>query len=146
MAVMQLGRNKSLGPDGIPSEFFQLYWSEIKPYILNMVQDFYRGTLDLKAVNHANIIMIAKKEAAERVGDYRPISVINIIPKLISKLLANRLKNKLPDLISVNQTAFIRGRQIAENFFATREILQHLEKNKKPAIFFKLILRKHLIQ
>lgn len=82
--------------------------------------------------------MIPKIQAPARVKDFRPISVINLIPKLISKILANRLRLKLPDLISPCQTAFIRGRQITDNFVATREVLQHIHKSKNPAVFLKI--------
>ena len=73
-----------------------------------------------------------------RVGDYRPISVMNAIPKLISKLLANRLRSLLPALISSNQTAFVQGRQITENFNSTRELLHHISCSKRPACFIKI--------
>lgn len=94
--------------------------------------------MDLSCINQANIIMIPKKEVSKRVGDYRPISVMNAIPKLISKILANRLRLVLPDLISSNQTAFIQGRQITENFNATREMLHHISKSGKSACFIKI--------
>ena len=68
------------------------------------------------------------------VNDFRPISILNLVPKLISKILANRLCHKLPDLISTQQTAFIKGRQIAENFIATRELLHHLDKDRKSVV------------
>lgn len=112
----------------------------MKQFIVSMVQKFYSNNLDLKGINRANLVMIPKKEVAEGVGDFRPISVINVIPKIISKLLAIRLAYKLPDLISPNQTAFIKGRQIAEKkkkFNTTREIIHHLTKSKRKTVFIK---------
>lgn len=103
-----------------------------------MVQQFYCNNLDLKEINRANMIMIHKKDVPEGAGDFRPISVINLIPKLISKLLANRLSYKLSQLISPNQTTFIKGRQIAENLNTTREILHHLSKTRKTSVFIKI--------
>ena len=82
--------------------------------------------------------MIPKKENAVQVGDFRPISVMNAIPKLISKLLANRLRGHLPNLISSNQTAFVQGRQITDNFNSTREMLNHISNSGRPACFIKI--------
>lgn len=88
--------------------------------------------------NRANVVMIQKNENAESMGDYRPISIKNIIPKLITKVLANRFRKSLPALISSQQTAFIQDRHISENFIATREILEHISSSAKRAIFAKI--------
>jgi Reverse transcriptase (RNA-dependent DNA polymerase) len=72
------------------------------------------------------------------VTDFHPISIINLFPKLVSKVLATRLSRFLPELISRNQTSFIKGRQIAENFIATRELLHHVHATNSRAIFMKI--------
>lgn len=100
--------------------------------------DFWICNLDLSETNKANIVMIPKKPNSATVGDFRPISIINLIPKLITKVLANRLRSVLPDLVSAQQTAFTRDRHITENFLPTREILQHVACSANPAIFAKI--------
>lgn len=100
VAVMSLANNKASEPDGIPNEFIKRFWEVIKGDIIQMFNSFYSGQLDLKEINCANVIMIPKKDMATTVGDYRPISVINLISKVISKLLANRLAKELPKMIS----------------------------------------------
>lgn len=142
VAVKQMAKNQASGPDGLPNEFLQIHWNSVKEEVIGMVQNFYDHTLDLEPINRANIILIAKKENPLTVADYRPISVMNVIPKLISKILANRLRGVLSELISPCQTAFVKGRQITENFNATHEILQHLQQNGKPAMFVKIDLAK----
>lgn len=82
--------------------------------------------------------MVPKSECPTSTVDFRPISVLNLIPKLIAKVLSNRLRLVLPKLISPNQTAFIQGRQIAENFVVTRELLQTVAGEGKPAVFAKI--------
>lgn len=82
--------------------------------------------------------MIPKKEVSVQVADFRPISVMNVVPKLISKILANRLRDFLPTLISPAQTVFIRGRQISENFNTTRALLHHISSSGRQACFIKL--------
>lgn len=137
-AVKQLANNKASGPNGLPHEFFKIYWQSLKHNMQGIFEEFWRGTLDLSEINKANIIMISKKVNAAKVGDYRPISIINMILKLITKVLSNRLRVVLLDLISTQQTAFTRDRHIAENFLATREILQHVSESGKKAVFAKI--------
>lgn len=113
MAVSQLENNKASGPDGLTNEFLKVYWDLLKTDVMSMFQCFYNHNLDLTEINLANIIMVPKKEIADQVGDFQLISIINLIPKLISKVLANRLKKWLPILISTNQSAFVHYRHIA---------------------------------
>lgn len=142
LAVKQLANNKASGPDGLPNEFLKIYWNEIKHEILQIMLKFYHNNLDLQGSNLANIILIPKIETPKTTSDFRPISVLNLIPKLISKILSNRLRLVLPDLISPFQTAFVHGRQIAENFVTTRELLNHISDFGKPAIFAKIDFQK----
>jgi Reverse transcriptase (RNA-dependent DNA polymerase) len=137
-AATQLARNKASGPDRLPNEFLQSYWQVIKDDIYSLFQGFFNNTIDLKPINKANIIMISKKEGPHKVGDYRPISVINLFPKVISKVLANRLATKLPSLISIKQTTFMGGRHIANNFIITRELLHHIQRGGNPTVFLKI--------
>jgi Reverse transcriptase (RNA-dependent DNA polymerase) len=106
---------------------------------MDIVQQFYHLQLDLTPLNKAHMILIPKGTSTSNMEDYRPMSVINLIPKLISKVLANRLKHHLPVLISAQQTAFIGGRFIAENFNTAREMLRHVEQQMEPAILVKLV-------
>lgn len=105
---------------------------------MGIMHGFHAHTIDLSTINKANVVMIPKKETLDSMGDFRPISVINMMPKLISKVLANRLRSKLPQLILPNQTAFIKGRQISKNFISTREVLQHIQETGRAGVFIKL--------
>lgn len=71
-----------------------------------VVKGFFDRQLDMTEINLANIVMIPKTTNPTTVGEFRPISIINLIPKLISKIMANRLRGSLPGLISQYQTAF----------------------------------------
>ena len=82
--------------------------------------------------------LVPKKEKAGTVNDFRPISIISLIPKILSKILANRLSPLLQELISHRQTAFLKGRLIAENFMVTRELLQHIASEKRPTVLAKV--------
>lgn len=136
-AIGNMAKNKASGPDGLTAEFIQKNLEALWPQIRQIVQDFHGNRLDLRVLNQANVVFIPKKVMLQEVSDFRPISIINIVPKLISKILATRLPLKMPELISPFQTAFIRGRQISENFNATRELLQHIDSIKRSAILAK---------
>lgn len=138
VAVKQLAKNKASGPDGVPNEFLQLHWQTIKEEVMQMVKGFFDLSVDITPINQANIVMIPKIAQPQRVEDFRPISIMNAVPKLIAKVLSNRLRGSLPDLISSSQTAFIGGRQISENFNTTRELLHHISSSGKCACFVKL--------
>lgn len=129
---------ESSGPDRIPNEFLHTYWPSLKEEIMNVVQGFYQNQLNLEEINKANVVMISKIKSPATVNEFWPISVINLLPKLLSKILANRLRSRLLDLISTNQTAFIHDRQITKNFVATRETLQYISASKKQAVFLKI--------
>lgn len=140
--VTQLANGKASGPDGLPNEFLKVYCQETKDEIHRIFQTFYHGNINLAPYNEAKIVLVPKKETPTTTGDFRPISVLNLIPKLIAKVLSNRLRGVLPNLISCNQIAFIHGRQIAENFVTTRELLNHISHDGKSAIFAKIDFKK----
>ncbi|WVZ50494.1 hypothetical protein U9M48_001740, partial [Paspalum notatum var. saurae] len=91
-AIDQLPRDKAPGPDGFTGLFLKTCWDLIKGDIMDAANAFHNlrcGSLQL--INSANIILIPKKEGANEVGDFRPISLIHSFIKLISKILAGFL-------------------------------------------------------
>lgn len=138
MAVKALAPNKASGPDGLTSEFMQKNWIVLSAQVMEIMQAFHANSIDLSLINKANVVFIPKKDSLEFVTDFRPISIVNIVPKLISKILASRLACKMPELISPYQTACIKGRQISENFNATRELLHHITDTGSPAVLLKV--------
>jgi hypothetical protein len=87
---------------------------------------FNTGVLD-KSINATNIALVPKVSSPECVTEFRPISLCNVLYKLISKVLANRLKEVLPAIISSNQSAFISGRLITDNILAAYEIMHTMQ-------------------
>ena len=73
-------------------------------------------SLNFDLLNTANIILLPKKVGAEKISDYRPISLIHSVVKLFTKMLALRLAPAMKDIISKSQSAFIKGRSIHDNF------------------------------
>jgi hypothetical protein len=115
--VFSLPSIKAPGPDGFIGAFFKACWETIKHDILAAIRLMSLGGGSyLNLINTANIILIPKKPDALSVSDYRPISLIHSLSKIFSKLLANRLAPILGNLISKNQSAFIKTRCIHDNF------------------------------
>ncbi|KAF5451861.1 hypothetical protein F2P56_026923 [Juglans regia] len=96
-------------------------------------------------MNHTHVVLIPKIKEPINVGDFRPISLCNVLYKIISKILANRLKGVLNQVISLSQSAFIPGRLITDNIIAAYEILHSMKlkkKGKKGSMALKLDISK----
>jgi len=88
------------------------------------------------------MVLLPKKEDAQMLTDFRPISLTHSIAKLISKILASRLSGELNELISRSQSAFIKRRSILDNFLYTHNLIQDLHKRRQPGLFLKLDIAK----
>jgi len=93
-------------------------------------------------MNSANIVLLPKKEDALWITDYRPISLIHSFAKILSKLLANRLAPLLNSLVFNCQSAFIKKRNIHDNFLYVQTTVQKLHKQNPPSLFMKLDIHK----
>jgi hypothetical protein len=129
-SLLSLGRTKAPGPDGFTALFYVKYWNNIKGIVLNAVGDFFMHNILLREQNHTFIALIPKKLVASSVHQFRPLSLCNIIYKIISKLLANRLKPLLDKVISPFQTAFVLGRLIQDNSILAHEMLHTLKQKR----------------
>ncbi|KAL1193074.1 hypothetical protein V5N11_018528 [Cardamine amara subsp. amara] len=110
-----LPRNKTCGPDGYSAEFFVGCWSVVGPEVTEAVHEFFSSGSLLKQWNSTTLVLIPKTLNASKTSDFRPISCLNTVYKVISKLLANILQKVLVQVISHSQSAFMSGRLLAEN-------------------------------
>jgi hypothetical protein len=99
-AIHQMTPSKAPGPDGMPPIFYQKYWHVIGSDVITAVLSYLNLGCLLKSINHTFITLIPKVKGLEKVTDFRPISLCNVIYKLVSKVLANRLKKILPQIVS----------------------------------------------
>ncbi|KAK3014661.1 hypothetical protein RJ639_009556 [Escallonia herrerae] len=144
LALNQLGSYKAPGPDGMTGLFYKTYWDTIKQEVRASVKSFFISGHILREQNHTNIALIPKIESPTSVNHYRPISLCNMSYKIISTILASRLKSILHKLISPLQAAFVSERLISDNSILVQEIwhtMRH-KKGKNGLMAIKLDMEK----
>ena len=130
-AVWDCGTDKSPGPDGFSIEFIKGCWDVIKEDLIAAVQEFGSNSIIPRGCNSAFISLIPKKLDAVEVQDFRPISLVGIFFKIISKMLAIRLKKVLHHIINPIQSAFVQERQILDGPLIINETLDWAKKKKE---------------
>ncbi|WZZ65076.1 hypothetical protein YC2023_076446 [Brassica napus] len=130
--IFKLNPNKAPGPDGLTSAFFKASWETIGLEVVAAIKNFFASNF-LPATTNATILsLVPKFPGASKVTDYRPISCLNTIYKVISRLLVKKLKPMLSTLILPSQTAFVKGRLLIENTTLAGELVNGYHKNKGP--------------
>jgi hypothetical protein len=143
-ALFQMGPTKAPGPDGFPALFYQTHWDFFKDEICHAVRCFIVGGDVPEGFCDSIIVLIPKVTKARHLKNFRPIRLCNVIYKIASKVLANRLKLILPLIISENQSAFVPGRLITDNALIAFESLHTIrhQDNKRPYFALKTDMMK----
>ncbi|WOL14305.1 hypothetical protein Cni_G23085 [Canna indica] len=139
-ALKSLGKDKAPGPDGLTAKFYLKFWDIIEDNMRLVLSDFCEERCDLARANKSFIIPIPKVEGANKMGEFRPISLTTSIVKIFSKLLASKLKSLLEIMIEDTQCAFLPGRSTLDSFMAASETIHFCKKNKLDTIMLKLDL------
>ena len=140
--IKDMHLDKAPGPDGFTGRFYKSCWSIIKGDVLMALDAIHCGhVFKFRLLNMAYVTLLPKKVDAVEVKDFCPISLIHTFAKLVTKILANRLAPMLPSLISANQSAFVRGRKIHDNFMLVQQMVKSLHK-KEAHILLKLYISK----
>jgi hypothetical protein len=129
-ALESIGDFKAPGLDGMHSVFYKKFWDIVGEKVTEEVLGVLNGGPMPPDWNEMCIVLIPKIQNPECMKDLRPISLCNVVYKLISKILANRLKKILEEIISPNQSVFIPGRLITDNILLAYECT-HFMKSKK---------------
>ena len=130
IALFQMYPMKAPGPDGYPAHFFQHHWDLCGDDVTKAVLRIVEGTESAESINDTVLVLIPKVTSPTVLSQYRPISLCNVIYKIISKCLVNRPRPLLDGMISPTQSAFIPGRLISDNALIAFECIHSLSKLK----------------
>ena len=137
------GRNKSPGNDGLPIEFYIMFFKLIEGLLLEALNEAYeKGELS-NSQRQGVITLIEKKGQDKRlIKNWRPISLINVDAKIASKIIARRIQKVLPKIIHHNQTAYVKGRFIGEGLRLIDDLFEYTHSNSIPGLLLTVDFEK----
>jgi len=133
---------KSPGPDGVNFGFIKDFWEQLKGDVMHFISDFHRNGKLARGINTTFIALIPKVDSPQRLNDFRPISLVGSLYKILSKVLANRLRMVIGKVISDTQFAFVKDRQILDGILIANEVVDEARKMKKELLLFKVDFEK----
>ncbi|KAF7826637.1 reverse transcriptase [Senna tora] len=137
--LSQLKPFKAPGLDGFQPGFFQKYWTDVKESLCTEIRDLFRDPQLIGNWNETFICLIPKVNNPTEIQSFRPISLCNTIYKIVAKILVNRLKSIIPNLISFNQGAFFPGRKSIDNVVIAQELMASIKKRKRNKFGWMMI-------
>jgi hypothetical protein len=137
-ALFQMGSWKAPGPDGYPAGFYHRNWEVVEQSLCNFIVQMWNHPPSIASINQTDICLIPKVNKPEFVNQFRPISLCNVSYKIITKIIVNRLKPLIPDIISPYQTGFVPTRNIHENIIVAQEMIHSMHKMRSKVGFFAI--------
>jgi hypothetical protein len=143
-AVWGCDSYKSPGPDGVNFGFIKQFWDELKDDVMHFISEFHRNGKLSRGINNTFITLIPKIDSPQRLNDFRPISLVGSMYKILAMVLANRLKMVMGTVVTDTQTAFVKNRQILDGILIAIEVVDEAKKTKKELMLFKVDFEKAL--
>ena len=125
--IKEMHNGKAPGSDGFNVDFFKACWNIVKQDILNVVEDSRNNRTIWKVFNTSFISLIPKQDNDMTPYRFRPIALCNVVYKILSKVIENRLKPLLAKLVSQEQEGFVEGRKIMDNIIHAHEPIHTLK-------------------
>ncbi|KAJ9691054.1 hypothetical protein PVL29_013294 [Vitis rotundifolia] len=141
-ALSDLGKDKAPGPDGFTMAFWLFCWDVLKTEIMGFFKEFHERGRFVKSLNVTFLVLVPKKGGAEDLKDFRPISLVGSLYKLLAKVLANRIKKVMGKVISESQNAFVEGRQILDAVLIANEAVDSRLKDEVGGVLCKVDIEK----
>ena len=136
MPLKQMAPLKSPGPDDMPPIFYQNYWSLVGNDVNDAILMYLNTGTFPPSLDHSFITLIPKVKSPEYISQYRPISLSNVLYRVYSKVLANRLKKLLPNIVSEQQSAFMTDCLISDNIMVAFETLHYMRNHSTRSTGF----------
>ena len=133
---------KSPGPDGINFGFIKQFWMDLKDDFMRFMTEFHRNGKLTKGINSTFIALIPKVAGSQRLNDFRPISLVGCMYKVMAKVLANRLCVVITSVVSVSQSTFVKGKQSLGGILVANEIVDEARQLKKEMLLSKVDFEK----
>ncbi|KAL4383574.1 hypothetical protein GQ457_15G020780 [Hibiscus cannabinus] len=140
--LSKMEASKAPGPDGFNMGFLKKLWGSLKRDIMAFFDNFSSGNLEDFTFNHSFIVLVPKNRSPVSLDDYRPISLVGCIYKLLAKVLAIRLGEVSEVIIGENQFAFCQGKQILDCSLIANELIDFSRRNRLEGVIFKADFRK----
>ena len=142
-SLANMKNGKTPGIDGFPTEFFKVFWNKLKYFILRAYNWSYNSAKMSPSLRQAIISCIPKGGKLRLLlKNWRPISLLSVIYKILSATIASRIKTVLEILIAKTQTVFVAGRFIGENTRLIYDLLHYTEKENIPGLLMLIDFEK----
>ncbi|XP_019157468.1 PREDICTED: uncharacterized protein LOC109154044 [Ipomoea nil] len=133
-ALFSMAPKKAPGPDGMSPAFYQHFWPVLGHDMAVFILQCVASQRLPEGLNESNIVLLPKKKVPERVTDLRPIALCNVVYKVLAKMLANRLKICLEQVVSESHSAFVPERLLTDNVIVVGEVGHYLRRKTKGVV------------
>ena len=142
-ALQKMQNGKSPGSDGFGAEFFKFFWKKVGPFVVRALNDGFKDG-EMSATQKEGLITCIPKadKPRDQIKNWRPISLLNVVYKIGSSCIADRIKTVLPDLVDNDQTGFVPNRYMGDNIRLIYDVMQYLDEKKLPGLLMCLDFEK----
>ncbi|WJX57524.1 hypothetical protein P8452_43075 [Trifolium repens] len=140
--VLNSDGNKSLGPNGFNFAFVKTFWSMLKGEVRVMFDQFHGNACLPRGLLSFCITLIPKVARPSSLGEFRSISLLGCLYKIIAKLLAARLANVMNSVVATTQSAFVKGRCLVDGVMVTNEVIDFAKRSGRSCLILKVDFKK----
>ncbi|MCH87417.1 LINE-1 reverse transcriptase like, partial [Trifolium medium] len=141
-AIKSSDGSKCPGPDGFNFAFLKEFWGLMRNEIRILFDQFHANDCVPKCLMSYFLTLVPKIKSPQSLGDFRPISLLGCLYKLLAKVLTSRLAKAIDPLIPKTQTAFLKGRQLVEGVVVVNEVIDYAKKSGKECVILKVDFEK----